>query len=165
MIKYITAVLAVSVLAVGAWAQSPQHQHNIAASNMIDGAVHPELIPDSTAYGLYLLTVSVPANATEKQRKVQQAHLAKANLKDQDEASLQIVLTEFRSQYEAWVTRWNAAAEAQKEAFDPKPFLQQQADVIQNTRALLEKVLTKEGMTRLHNHIQDEKRNMRVAAN
>jgi hypothetical protein len=40
MIRYIT-VLVLSMFAFGAWAQTspPQHQHNVAAPNLIDGAV------------------------------------------------------------------------------------------------------------------------------
>jgi hypothetical protein len=36
--------------------QTPQHQHSDA--NVIDGAIHPELIPDTVAYRLYLIAVS-----------------------------------------------------------------------------------------------------------
>jgi hypothetical protein len=166
MIRYL-AVVAALVLAVGASAQnSTQHQHNaVANTNMIDGSVHPELVPDSTAYCLYLLAVSVPPNATLQDIQVQHAHLTKAGLNGLDEESLKIILAEFRAQYEAWTNRWNQVAQVQGDKFDATPFLKQQADMVQNTRTMLEMALSEDGLTQLHAHIQSEKRNMKVAAN
>ena len=42
---------------------------------MIDGAVHPELIPDIAAYRLYLLAVARSATPTEQERRHQAAQL------------------------------------------------------------------------------------------
>lgn len=64
MIRYVNTVVALFVIALGAWAQnSVPHQHSVAPSNLIDGSKNPELIPDSTAYRLYLLNASIPANS------------------------------------------------------------------------------------------------------
>src|SRR5258708_14842701 len=125
MIRYAT-VLVLSVFALGAWAQNPvPHQHLASPPNLIDGSKNPELVPDSTAYRLYLLTVSIPANSTEEYRKAQSAHLAKTGLGVNDLQSVLTVLTAFRSQYDAWLSRYNSAATAQGEKFDRTPFLQQ----------------------------------------
>lgn len=135
------------------------------AANMVDGSQHPELIPDSTAYRLYLLTVSVPLNSTEGDRRVQSAHLAKAKLDANDLQSMTAVLAAFRSQHDAWVSKYNAQAAAQGATFDPTPFLQQQEDLVNSTRAALAKSLSEDGMARLSTHIQGEKKFMKVSVN
>jgi hypothetical protein len=164
MSRFITVVAL--LFAPTVWAQAPpQHQHATTESNMVDGSVHPELIPDSVAYRLYLLTVSLPLNPTDQDRKFQQAHLAKTNLGQNDIQNLQIVLAEFRSEFEAWKNRFDAAATKQGSQFDPTPFLQQRDDITQNTRTALAQSLSSDGLIRLNNHIQSEKKNMRVAAN
>lgn len=138
-------------------------QSNAAAANMIDGSQHPELIPDSTAYRLYLLTVSVPSNSTEGDRRVQSSHLAKAELDANDLQSMIAVLAAFRSQHDAWLIKYNAEAAAQGATFDPTPFLQQQEDLVNSTRAALAKSPSANGMARLSQHIQGEKKFMKVA--
>ena len=62
------------------------HQHN-PTEGIIDGAVHPELIPDSEAYRLYFLVVSEPRNAVAEDRNRQLAHLAPLSLKGPEFAS------------------------------------------------------------------------------
>jgi hypothetical protein len=140
-------------------------QSNASATNMIDGSQHPELIPDSTAYRLYLLTVSVPSNSTEGDRRVQSSHLAKAQLDANDLQSMTAVLAAFRSEHDAWLSKYNAEAAAQGATFDPTPFLQQQEDLVNSTRAALAKSLSANGMARLCQHVQGEKKFMKVAVN
>ncbi len=165
MIRYVT-VLVLSVFALGAWAQNPvPHQHSASPPNLIDGSKNPELVPDSTAYRLYLLTVSIPANSTEQDRAAQQAHLSKVGLPVNDLQRTIAALAAFRSQYDAWVGRYNATAAAQGNNFDPTPFLQQQEDIVQSTREVLRHSLSAIGMLKLHAHVQAEKRGMKVAAN
>jgi hypothetical protein len=132
---------------------------------MVDGGTSPELISDATAYRLYLLTVSVPANSTEEDRSTQAAHLNKTGLKDKDLQSFLTILAEFRSEFEAWKDRFDGAARAQGPQFDPKPFLQQREDIVHATRIMIGKSLSAEGVSRLNSHIQAEKRFMKVAAN
>src|SRR6266403_4168250 len=99
MTRYVPAVASVLMFAFafGAWAQSspPQHQH--VAPNLIDGAVHPERIPDSVAYRLYLVTVSTGQNPTEAAQKGQRAHLLKTGLVGTDQQILVGILSDFRA--------------------------------------------------------------------
>jgi hypothetical protein len=165
MTCYVTA-LVLSVFALGAWAQNPvPHQHSVAPANLIDGSKNPELVPDSTAYRLFLLNHSVPTNSSEEDRKIQSAHLAKAKLDVNDWQPVLTVLASFRSQYDAWLSRYNAAATGQGASFDPTPFLQQREDLVQSTRDMLKRSLSAVGMLRLDAHVQTEKKFMQVAAN
>src|SRR4029077_6525313 len=80
VIRYITGFV-LSLFAFGTRAQTPpKHQH--AAANVIDGAAHPELIPDSVAYRLYFVAVSTVQNPAEAEQKHQHAHLMKTGLGD-----------------------------------------------------------------------------------
>jgi len=112
----------------GAWAQTspPQHQHNVAAPNLIDGAVHPELIPDSLAYRLYLVAVSTGQNPTEAAQKGQRAHLMKTGLGDTDQQISISILSDFRAKYDALVAEYNDSARvasARNETTDIQSFL------------------------------------------
>ena len=162
-------IMAVALLLAlgGAWGQSPppNHQHPASPPNLIDGAKHPELVSDAAAYRLYLITLSLPPNFNEQDRAAQQAHLSKIDLAANDLQAMTTVLAEFRSQYDAWISRYNAAATTQGNTFDPTPFLQQQEDIVQSTREMLKRTLSPKGMSKLHAHIQDEKKRMKVAGN
>ena len=155
-----------------------QHQHANSSStssslvsdsdaDMIDGAQHPELIPDSDAYRLYLVAVSEMPNPTAEQRNRQLAHLGKIGLADNDHQSLVAVLSAFNVQYAGLIARYNASAEAALRVgatADIKSFLVERDDLVQGTRDRLRNLLTPQGMARLDARVQNEKTKMRVAA-
>lgn len=62
-IRCLGIALILSMLALGAWAQTSPPQHIHPNVTVVDGAIRPELIPDSTAYRLWLITVSLPPKA------------------------------------------------------------------------------------------------------
>jgi hypothetical protein len=162
--KAIITLLSLCVFALGAWAQSPpQHQH--AAANIIDGAVHPELIPDAVAYRLYLLTVSEgPAPLPHESRR-QHSHLQKAGLPEKDILSATIILADFKTQYAALIEQYNNSPEVQNNTNDGLAlFLAKRDALVQSTRDALKSSLTPAGMSSLHLHIQKEKSKMKVAA-
>src|SRR5271170_1678306 len=136
MIRYVT-LLVLSVFAFGAWAQTspPQHQHpNV---TVVDGAKNPELIPDSTAYRVWLVTVSLPPNAAERERTFQQAHLKKLQLTSTDSLTLLSVLEDFKSKYLSLIASYNESAKAallHGGQADQKSFLQQRDDLVASTR-------------------------------
>ena len=159
MIRYVT-LFVLSVFAFGAWAQTspPQHQHQATAATVVDGDKNPELIPDSTAYRLWLVTVSPSPNATEKQRMFQQAHLSKLQLTSTaDSVQLTAILTEFKSQYLSMIARYNESAKAHGNRADQKLFLQQLDDLVSSTRAAIAQRLTLEGAASIDAHVQGEK--------
>ena len=140
-------------------------QSNAAAANLIDGSQHPELIPDSTAYRLYLLTISELPNASEQDRNRQNAHLAKLRLNDKDRQTLITVLAEFKSQHTTLVNRYNQAATAALARGiqpDPTTFLQQRDDLVQATQNAIQRILGADGMLRLDAHVQAEKQRMTI---
>lgn len=133
---------------------------------LIDGSKNPELIPDSTAYRLFLLTVAVPLDASPAELKRQYALLRWSGLDENDIQPAVEILSEFRSQYDQLVKQYNeSAAEADKAggAPDLQTFLYQRDALVKYMCERLKLNLTATGMARLDAHVQQEKRGMKVA--
>lgn len=140
------------------------HQHPNAPV-VIDGTIHPELIPDSIAYRLYFFTLSVGTNATEEDRNRRLMHLHKVGLRETDLNALVATLADFRTKHDVLVTQYNASADAalaRNEAPDTAHFLRQLDALVQSTRDTLKLRLTPAGMTQLDAFVQSEKKMMRV---
>jgi len=165
MTRYVPAVLSVLMFAFGAWAQisPPQHQH--VAPKLIDGTVHPELIPDSVAYRLYLVAVSTGQNPTEAEQKHQRAHLMRTGLVDTDQQIFTSILSDFRTKYDALVAEYNdsaKAAAARNETMDVHTLLKKLDDLVQSTRDSISVRLSSRGAAQLHSFVVSEKKNMKV---
>jgi hypothetical protein len=166
MIRNVTTVLVLFAFALGGWAQTspPQHQHS---DTVIDGAKNPELIPDSTALRLWLVTVSELPNATAQDRDRQSAHLAKLRLTELDNLQLVTLLADFKSQYLSLIDRYNESAKAAlAHGVEPdlKLFLQQRDDLVQTTKAAMALRLSHETVTRIDAHVQEHKKNIQLHA-
>lgn len=141
-------------------AQSTSSSMNMNSTNMIDGSVHPELIPDSTAYRLWLVTVSNAPSGSPRQL----AHLRAAGLSDTDMVVASNILSNFKAQYAQLVADYNAGATANPDTdYGLASFLANRATLVQNVRDNLKASLTADGMTHLDTHIQSEKSRMRIA--
>jgi hypothetical protein len=166
MTQYVTAVACALMFAFGAWAQtSPPHNHQVTAPKLIDGAVHPELIPDSVAYRLYLVAVSTSQNPTEAEQKGQNAHLMKTGLVDTDQQLLVSILSDFRAKFDALVADYNDAAKAaaaRNQMADVQALLKKLDDLVQSTRDSISVRLSSQGAAKLHSFIVSEKKNMKV---
>jgi hypothetical protein len=80
----IVAALCMAAFATAGGAQNTSHTHESSPGSIIDGSVHPELIPDSTAHRLYFIVVSELPNPTPEQRNRQIAHLRRIGLQNSD---------------------------------------------------------------------------------
>jgi len=141
------------------------HAHHMATSNMIDGAVHPERIPDSTAHRLFFLAHSVSPGASEDEKMRQNAHLRRIGLSEDDHKTLVLVLADFKVQYQAFMDRWNEAAMsalAKNQPFNATEFLRQRDALVQSTRNALASALTQDGYNLLRLHINAQKSKMKV---
>ena len=163
--KLITVVIALSVFALGAWAQTPpQHQHPDVT--VVDGAKNPELIPDTIAYRLWLVTVSLTPDATDKERTFQQAHLNKLQLTSSvDYLQLLSILTDFKRQYLSLIASYNESAKAallKGSQADEKLFLQQRDYLVSDTRTVIAQRLTPDSAARIDAHVQGEKKRIQL---
>lgn len=161
--------LSFSVCAINSLAQNPpphqRQQLDASQVTVVDGAQHSELIPDATAYRLYLLTVSTSPNPADEERTRKNAHLGMIRLQDKDRQQLAIVLTDFKSQYASLIGRYNdtaAAAQANGQRSDPTLLFQQRDDLVQATRDALKRALSADGMLRLDTYVKNQKRSMKM---
>ena len=82
-------VIAVLAFAITSSAQPP------AAGTLIDGAAHPEQIPESLAFRMFYRFLAQPANPTPEQIDRQQALVAPANLSEKDLQQLASVMADY----------------------------------------------------------------------
>lgn len=163
MARYVTTIVSALMFAFGTWAQAspPQHQHDITAPNLIDGAAHPELIPDSVAYRLYLVAVSTNPNPTEVEQTHQRAHLIRTGLTDTDRQMLTSILSDFRTKYDALVKEYNDSAKADPTS-NVHTLLKKIDNLVQSTRDNISVRLSSHGAAKLHAFVISEKKNMRM---
>jgi hypothetical protein len=145
---------------IASWAQSPPHQHP--ATTVIDGAVNPNLIPDSVAYRLYLFTVSMRQSPTQVDQECQKAHLMRTGLSDADRQVFVGILSGFRTQYDALEAAYNALASANSTNANISTLLTQLDDLVQSTRNAINAQLSSQGAARLNAFVIAEKANMKV---
>ena len=150
--------LALALIPPNVWAQNSPHQHT---DTVIDGAKNSELIPDSTAYRLWLITVSELPNTTTENRNRQQAHLTVLKLCELDNLQLVNLLADFKAQYLGLIEHYNESAKAAL-AHGGHPdlnlFLQQRDDLVQATRAVISLRLSPEGATQIDARVQEQKK-------
>ena len=141
---------------------APQHQS--AAPNIIDGAVHPEMIQDKDAYRLFFLTVAADPTTTEEVNR-QRAFLGPM-LDENQLVAARIILFDFKTRYQAAIAKYNASAEAaliNNETPDIGAFLSERDDIVLSTKATMEKALGREAWAQFDAHVQKEKLRMKVA--
>jgi hypothetical protein len=135
-------------------------------ADIIDGAKHPELVPDLVAYRLYFVAVAEPIDATAEQKQRQRAFLKAAGIGDADLESAIAVLATFKKSYDDLVKRYNDSVDTANRAGTPpdlETFLSQQDALVESTRQALAAAIGAEKMSRVEARVQHEKTNMRVA--
>ena len=125
----------------------------------IDGSVTPELIPDSTAYRLFMNAVAEPAGATPEQIARQRAKLSRAFLSEADLNQVFPIFANYQQQRQNLTQTYQTAS-----ALRTTQAYESQRDAITTaTVAQLKAALSADGMTRLEDLIQGEKRHMTIA--
>jgi hypothetical protein len=163
---FVAAIL-YGCLAAAQSAESAPAAHQHTQPNVIDGAVHPEMIPDSTAYRLYLVMVSRPVSPTDPQKKRREAQLGKIGLQDADRKALDVILGNFHSEYQNLIQTFNqkaTAAWARGERPDTESLRLQRDQLVQSTHDALNATLTAKGKEILDTHVQNEKKHMKIPA-
>src|SRR5690242_4560836 len=75
-----------------------QHQHEgMSPTETIDGSKNPELVPDLTAYRLYFLAATSPANAPAEEAGRRWNHIRALGLNFSDSQAIGSALADFRS--------------------------------------------------------------------
>jgi hypothetical protein len=163
----LSCVSGVLLLWAGAANAQQMQQMNHQQSAVIDGAVHPELISDLTAYRLWFLAVGRGPNPTAAEVKHQAAQLKRTLLSAEDQQALIPVLTTLKVQYQSLIQTFNEGAKAalaQNENPDYAALVLQRDQLVQTTRDSLGGLLTPTGLALLDAHIQSEKKHMHTSA-
>src|SRR5690242_11731663 len=85
-----------------------QHEHTSPTqSNLVDGSVHPALIPDSADAGLYFVAVSAMTHATGAAQQREVAYLRKIGLHSGALETVITILNIFKAQCSGMITEYN----------------------------------------------------------
>ncbi len=122
----------------------------------IDGAVTPELVPDSVAYNLFFSSVAEPLNGTPAQQSRERAKLARAQLSEADVLAIIPILANFQQSQLAMEQSFKSGAQPPAD-LDPL-----RAQLVTASRESMKTALTVEGLARLDALIQVEKRHMAI---
>jgi hypothetical protein len=159
-------LVTMSLSAQSLQAHGPHDMSTMQAPNeVIDGAKTPELIPDETAYRMFLVVASEPLDASPQRKARQRAVLGPMQLSDKEYSAAVEVLAKFKAQYNAMIEHYNKSVEeanAAGRSTDIASFRAQLDALVQATRQGLAAKLAPDTMTRFHAHVQGEKRFMKV---
>jgi len=135
---------------------------------MIDGAIHPELIPNETAYRLVFVVLALPPQATDAEKQLRSARLKDVGLDANDASAAAQVLDWFKSQYVDMIDTFNQSAHsiaALGGTPDLHSFDLARDGLVQTTRDQLRQTLSPRGVAALDSFVNREKANMKVPAN
>lgn len=162
MLKLFAVSLLLANLSVISFAQSLTHQtsHMTATADIIDGAKTPNLIPDVTAWRLWLIAVTAEdSSKPQLSEQRQRSFLKKAGIGDTEMPVALEVLAQFKTDYPALIANYN-----QHPSDSALPaFLVQRDALVQSVQAALTGKLDVFTAARLEQHIQAEKAHMKVA--
>ena len=138
-----------------------QHEHP--AAQTIDGAEHPELIPESVAQRLVLLNIGIsdPTKATEQELQRQQAVIEQIRLSDNDAVSLLQIANQFVSEFHARVEKHNTEARAGNEP-DISKLVRDRDILVASTMDHLKSALSKPAYAKFVEYIRNERTRMKT---
>ena len=137
-----------------------------AADEIIDGAVHPELIPDSSAFRLWFSSVSLPENQTTDQQAIQRRQLSSLRLDDGDFEVVTQSIAAFRKGFSALISEQNSRAEQDGRALrttDNSRFLADRDTLVISLINNLKAQLSPTGWATVSSHVTEEKKNMKLS--
>lgn len=146
-------------------ARSQGFQHHSTA-NVIDGSVHPELIPDRDAFRLFFLAAATSTNATTDEKKRQRAMFSSAGFNENELAAASTILVDYKTQYEQAIQQYNdavALARSPDQLPDGKKLVAELNMLTTTAQAKLESSISGKSARHLYEHVQHEKSRMRVA--
>lgn len=121
----------------------------------VDGSKNPELIPDTAAYRLVFLSLTVSPSADEKALAKQGALLAQVGLSEPDATTMKQTVAAFGNDYSAWRARSSSVAIAtQSEA--------ERTALVRQYQTLLFAKLSANGAVQLVQFVQRAKKRMAV---
>ena len=155
-------LIVVGLCAPLALAQYPEHLTTQPAE-LIDGAKTPDLIPDLTAWRLWLLSVTAQdSKRAELSEARRQAFLKAAGIPDIEISAAEEVIAQFRKDYGALVDDYNKRLNAGENP-SISEFRAQRDALVQRVQNTLWGKLETTTIGKMMNHINREKTRMKVA--
>lgn len=142
-----------------------QHSEHVTTQpvELIDGAKNPDLIPDLTAWRLWLLSITAEDNKrSELSEARRQAFLKAAGIPDIEIPAAEEVIAQFRKDYGALVDGYNKRLNAGENPAISE-FRAQRDTLVQAVQNTLSGKLETTTMGNMINHINREKMRMKVA--
>lgn len=136
-----------------------------ATTVMIDGKVHPELIPATTAWRLWFSAVSLPSGAAQAKRDAQTAYLRAAGLEGNDAAAVRGDLETFYVQFNSVVNTQNSAVQAKAanlQVASDSPFFNDRTALVNATIANIKAHITAAKFNDLRDYVMQQKQTMRI---
>jgi hypothetical protein len=139
-------------------------QHDIAPEpDLIDGATNPELISDTTAYQLWFAAITADVqDHPEDSQAARRAFLRAAKVNEEDLEKADAVLLHFKTQYAQLLEGYNNDVNSGGQPSIPS-LLAERDSLVESIRGELESTVSAESVKNLREHVQLEKRNMKVA--
>lgn len=168
--KYLTLCLCILFSAATLIAQLPPdvevtHQHTVDSPQVIDGSQNPDLIPDNTAYRLFFVAIADSPDSSDVDKVRHQTGLNRIRLSKADGPLFAAEVNAFRQKYDALIKSYNQTVEvalATGKQPDLDSFLAQRDALVQGVRDRLKSSLSSDGVQRVQQFIQNEKRQMKV---
>lgn len=172
----VAAVIAISLTVFPFHSRTQAAQQNAtgmmpnmtAPVSTIDGSRNPELIPDSEAYKLLFLSLSLepskPDDQVDAARRL--AFVKQTGISDAEVAKVLTIMDEFRSQYETLTANYNAAAtaDAAKGIIEDLTHYGEDVDgLVSMTRLSLQGALQTDSLSKFQSHVQRLKRHIRMS--
>lgn len=159
--KWLFVGLLFTVTAAAAQQSTP---HNMMATqDFIDGAKNPELIPDGTAWRLWLISVTAEDEQhPELQVARMRAFLRATAIQESDLPAAEQALAHFKADYAALIDSYNKRMNS-GENISMSEFTLQRDALIQATQTSLLGKLSTTSSGRLKSHVVREKTRMKIA--
>lgn len=157
-------LLLADILLASSFAQTTPHEHTASVPvEIIDGAKTPNLIPDSAAWRLWLLSVTAedirkPEVAADRRH----VFLKQAGVVDDDMVIADEILARFKADYASMMDLYNKQVNAGQNP-SLEEFRAQRDALVQATQASLSGQLAPRSAGNLKNFIVGEKSRMKVA--
>lgn len=147
-------------------AAAPAFRGSVGSSclKVVDGASHPQEIPETVAFRMFYRALAQPANATPEQIDMQRALVSSATLSESDLKQLFWVMADYRASLDNLRHNVKLARQLPKgvDEATAQRLTAERDQIVEQATANLTATLSKEGMAHLHELILSERKNMAI---
>lgn len=124
----------------------------------INGSENPELIPDSVAFRMVMLSLKVPTTPNTRDLLKQELRLKRLNLTDSDKSAFKALLAEFGQEYE----RWHGSLAVRSNVVSPQTLLIERDTMFQRYQSLVLQKMSTDGQLKFQQYVAHQKLHMTI---